>query len=169
MSFKEQAKIISDIKNLRKARRELFSLKIYLLCCASIFFSFILIFYLYNNLYKGSGEIGLLFIFLIIFTLSLSITIFSFEILKVSAKKLLSHDAISMLSSDSLNELKKFISSKLLKNKVLFIRKNELDLFISNMEDKLNKMKEKKSNDEFKNKVDSILNENRLNGGNNEI
>lgn len=26
-----------------------------------------------------------------------------------------------------------------------------------------------KTNDEFKNKVDSILNENRLNGGNNEI
>lgn len=169
MSFKEQARIISDIKNLRKARRELFSLKIYLLCCASIFFSFFLIFYLYNGLYKGSGEIGLLFIFLITTILSLSITIFSFEILKVSAKKLLSHDAISMLSIDSLNELKNFISSKLLKNKVLFIRKNELDLFISNMEDRLNKMKEKNSNDEFKNKVDSILNENRLNGGNNEI
>lgn len=169
MSFKEQARIISDIKKLRKARRELFSLKIYLLCCASIFFSFFLIFYLYNGLYKGSGEIGLLFIFLITTILSLSITIFSFEILKVSAKKLLSHDAISMLSIDSLNELKNFISSKLLKNKVLFIRKNELDLFISNMEHRLNKMKEKNSNDEFKNKVDSILNENRLNGGNNEI
>lgn len=81
----------------------------------------------------------------------------------MSAKKLLAHDAISMLSSDSLNELKSFVSSKLLKNKVLFIRKNELDSFISNMEDRLNKMKEKKSNDEFKNKVDSILNENRLN------
>lgn len=169
MSFKEQERMLSDIKNLRKARRELFSLKIYLLCCASIFFSFFLIFYLYNGLYKGSGEIGLLFIFLITTILSLSITIFSFEILKVSAKKLLSHDAISMLSIDSLNELKNFISSKLLKNKVLFIRKNELDLFISNMEHRLNKMKEKNSNDEFKNKVDSILNENRLNGGNNEI
>ena len=163
MSFKEQERMLSDLKNLRKVRRELFSFKIYLLCGASIFFSSFLIFYLYNGLYKSSGEIGLLFIFLIIIILSLSITIFSFETLKVSAKKLLAHDAISMLSSDSLNELKSFVSSKLLKNKVLFIRKNELDSFISNMEDRLNKMKEKKSNDEFKNKVDSILNENRLN------
>lgn len=169
MSFKEQARIISDIKNLRKARRELFSLKIYLLCCASIFFSFFLIFYLYNGLYKGSREIGLLFIFLITTILSLSITIFSFEILKVSAKKLLAHDAISMLSNDSLNELKNFVSSKLLKNKVLFIRKNELDSFISNIEKRLNKIKKKKDNDDFKNKVNSILNGNRLNGGNNEI
>lgn len=87
----------------------------------------------------------------------------------MSAKKLLAHDAISMLSSDSLNELKNFISSKLLKNKVLFIRKNELDSFILKMEKKLNKMKKEKDNNEFKNKVDSILNENRLNGGNNEI
>lgn len=159
MSFKEQEKMLSDIRNLRIARRELFSAKIYLLCCASIFFTFALIFYLYNGLYKGNGEIGMLFIFLITIILSSSITIFSFEILKVSAKKLLAHDAISMLSSDSLNELKNFVSSKLLKNKVLFIRKNELDSFISNFEERLNKIKKKKDNDEFKNKVDSILNE----------
>lgn len=167
MSFKEQERMLSDIKNLRKARRELFSFKIYLLCCANIFFYFFVVFNLYNSFYKDG--LKFLFILLAIIPLLFSITIFSFEILKVSAKKLLAHDAISMLSSDSLNELKNFISSKLLKNKVLFIRKNELDLFISNMEDKLNKMKEKKSNNEFKNKVDSILNENRLNGGNNEI
>lgn len=169
MSFKEQERLLSDIKNLRKARRELFSLKIYLLCCASIFFPFILIFYLYNGLYNGSGEIGLLFIFLIIIILSLSITIFSFEILKVSAKKLLAHNAISMLSSESLNKLKSFISSKLLKNKALFIRKNELDSFILYMENKLSEMREKTDNEVFKNKVNSILNGNRLNGGNNEI
>ena len=40
MSFKEQERMLSDIKNLRKARRELFSFKIYLLCCANIFFYF---------------------------------------------------------------------------------------------------------------------------------
>lgn len=64
-----------------------------------------------------------------------------------------------MLSSNSLNELKNFVSSKLLKNKVLFIRKIELDSFILKMEKELNKMKKEKADNEFKNKVNSILNE----------
>lgn len=167
MSFKEQERLLSDIRSLRRASRELFSLKIYLLCCANIFFYFLIVFYLYNSFYKNGTEIPFIFIFII--PLLFSITIYIFEILKVSAKKLLAHDAISMLSNDSLNELKNFVSSKLLKNKVLFIRKNELDSFISNIEKRLNKIKKKKDNDDFKNKVNSILNGNRLNGGNNEI
>lgn len=81
----------------------------------------------------------------------------------------MSHDTISMLSSESLNKLKSFISSKLLKNKALFIRKNELDSFILYMENKLSETREKTDNEVFKNKVNSILNGNRLNGGNNEI
>lgn len=157
MSFKEQERMLSDIKNLRKARRELFSLKIYLFCCANIFFYFFVVFNLYNSFYKDGVKI--IFILPVIIPLLFSITIYSFNTLKVSAKKLLVHDAISMLSSDSLNELKNFVSSKLLKNKVLFIRKNELDSFILKMEKKLNKMKKEKDDNEFKNKVNLILNE----------
>ena len=157
MSFKEQEKILSDIKNLRKARRELFSTKIYLFCCANIFFYFFVVFNLYNSFYKDGVKI--LFILLAIIPLLFSITIYSFNTLKVSAKKLLSHDAISMLSSNSLNELKNFVSTKLLKNKVLFIRKYELDSFILKMEKKLNKMKKEKADNEFKSKVNLILNE----------
>lgn len=37
------------------------------------------------------------------------------------------------------------------------------------MENKLSEMREKTDNEVFKNKVNSILNGNRLNGGNNEI
>lgn len=173
MSFKEQAEILSDIRSLRRARREFFSTKIYLLCCAYIFLSVVFCFYLFDSFHKDGIEIPSI-IFIII---SLSLLIFipflisicSLEILKVSAEKLMSHDAISMLSSESLNKLKSFISSKLLKNKTLFIRKNELDSFILYMENKLSEMREKTDNEVFKNKVNSILNGNRLNGGNNEI
>lgn len=173
MSFKEQAEILSDIRSLRRARREFFSTKIYLLCCAYIFLSVFFCFYLFDSFHKDGIEIPSI-IFIII---SLSLLIFipflisicSLEILKVSAEKLMSHDAISMLSSESLNKLKSFISSKLLKNKALFIRKNELDSFILYMENKLSEMREKTDNEVFKNKVNSILNGNRLNGGNNEI
>ena len=173
MSFKEQERLLSDIKNLRRARREFFSTKIYLLCCAYIFLSVVFCFYLFDSFHKDGIEIPSI-IFIII---SLSLLIFipflisicSLEILKVSAEKLMSHDAISMLSSESLNKLKSFISSKLLKNKALFIRKNELDSFILYMENKLSEMREKTDNEVFKNKVNSILNGNRLNGGNNEI
>lgn len=173
MSFKEQERLLSDIKNLRRARRELFSTKIYLLCCAYIFLSVVFCFYLFDSFHKDGIEIPSI-IFIII---SLSLLIFipflisicSLEILKVSAEKLMSHDTISMLSSESLNKLKSFISSKLLKNKALFIRKNELDSFILYMENKLSEMREKTDNEVFKNKVNSILNGNRLNGGNNEI
>jgi hypothetical protein len=173
MSFKEQAEILSDIRSLRRARREFFSTKIYLLCCAYIFLSVVFCFYLFDSFHKDGIEIPSI-IFIII---SLSLLIFipflisicSLEILKVSAEKLMSHDAISMLSSESLNKLKSFISSKLLKNKALFIRKNELDSFILYMENKLSEMREKTDNEVFKNKVNSILNGNRLNGGNNEI
>ena len=173
MSFKEQERLLSDIRSLRRASRELFSLKIYLLCCAYIFLSVVFCFYLFDSFHKDGIEIPSI-IFIII---SLSLLIFipflisicSLEILKVSAEKLMSHDAISMLSSESLNKLKSFISSKLLKNKALFIRKNELDSFILYMENKLSEMREKTDNEVFKNKVNSILNGNRLNGGNNEI
>lgn len=173
MSFKEQERLLSDIKNLRRARREFFSTKIYLLCCAYIFLSVVFCFYLFDSFHKDGIEIPSI-IFIII---SLSLLIFipflisicSLEILKVSAEKLMSHDTISMLSSESLNKLKSFISSKLLKNKTLFIRKNELDSFILYMENKLSEMREKTDNEVFKNKVNSILNGNRLNGGNNEI
>ncbi len=173
MSFKEQERLLSDIKNLRRARREFFSTKIYLLCCAYIFLSVVFCFYLFDSFHKDGIEIPSI-IFIII---SLSLLIFipflisicSLEILKVSAEKLMSHDTISMLSSESLNKLKSFISSKLLKNKALFIRKNELDSFILYMENKLSEMREKTDNEVFKNKVNSILNGNRLNGGNNEI
>ena len=173
MSFKEQERLLSDIKNLRRARREFFSTKIYLLCCAYIFLSVVFCFYLFDSFHKDGIEIPSI-IFIII---SLSLLIFipflisicSLEIVKVSAEKLMSHDTISMLSSESLNKLKSFISSKLLKNKALFIRKNELDSFILYMENKLSEMREKTDNEVFKNKVNSILNGNRLNGGNNEI
>ena len=173
MSFKEQERLLSDIKNLRRARREFFSTKIYLLCCAYIFLTFVFCFCFFYSFYIGGIEIpSIIFIIIslssLIFIPSL-ITICSLNILKVSAKKLMSYDTISMLSSDTLNKLKSFVSSKLLKNKVLFIRKSELDSFILYMENELSKMREKTDNDEFKNKVDSILNENRLNGGNNEI
>lgn len=162
MSFKEQERLLSDIKNLRRARREFFSTKIYLLCCAYIFLSVVFCFYLFDSFHKDGIEIPSI-IFIII---SLSLLIFipflisicSLEILKVSAEKIMSHDAISMLSSDSLNKLKNFISSKLLKNKALFIRKNELDSFILYMENKLSEMREKTDNEVFKNKINNILN-----------
>lgn len=173
MSFKEQERLLSDIKNLRRARREFFSTKIYLLCCAYIFLSVVFCFYLFDSFHKDGIEIpSIIFIInslsLLIF-IPFLISICSLEILKVSAEKLMSHDTISMLSSESLNKLKSFISSKLLKNKALFIRKNELDSFILYMENKLSEMREKTDNEVFKNKVNSILNGNRLNGGNNEI
>lgn len=167
MSFKEQEKMLSDIRNLIIAKRELFSTKNYLLCCAYIFFYFIVVFYLYNMFYKDGTKPN--FIIFAIIPLLLSITIYSFGTLSVSANELLSHDAISMLSSDTLNELKSFVSSTLLKNKVLFISQGEFNSFILKMIKKSNEIEKKKYNDEFKNKVDSILNGNRLNGGNNEI
>lgn len=162
MSFKEQERLLSDIKNLRRARREFFSTKIYLLCCAYIFLSCSYCFCLFYLFYKDGMEI-LSIIFIIISLSSLIflpsfIKICSLKILKVSAKKLMSYDTISMLSSDTLNKFNSFVSSILLKNKVLFIRKSELDSFILYMENKLSEMREKTDNDEFKNKVHNILN-----------
>ena len=156
ISFNEQARILSDIKNLRRARRELFTSKIYLLCCAYIFF-IVFIFYLSIYFYKDRIEIS--FLFLIMIPLSLLALISVLEKLEVSAKNLLSHNSISLLSISTSNELKNFVSSKLLKNKVLFIKKNELDSFILDMENRYSKIKEREYIDEFKNKVHDILND----------
>lgn len=156
MSFNEQARILSDIKNLRRARRELFSSKIYLLCCAYIFF---IVFIFYSSIYFYKDRIEILFLFLIIIPLSLLALISVLEKLEVSAKNLLSHNSISLLSISTSNELKNFVSSKLLKNKVLFIKKNELDSFILDMENRYSKIKEREYIDEFKNKVNDILND----------
>lgn len=157
MSFKEQERLLSDIKNLRRARRELFSAKIYLLCFAYVF-SLVLVFNSFDFYILYKDRMGILFLLTIVIPLSLLVVISVFENLKVSAKKLISHEAISMLSSESLNELKNFVSSKLLNNKVLFIKKNELDLFISGVEKRFYKIKDKEYNHEFKNKVHNILN-----------
>lgn len=156
MSFKEEVRILSDINNLRKARRELFSSKIYLLCCAYIFF-IVFIFYSFIYFYKDRIEIS--FLFPIMFPLSLLAIIYVLENLEVSAKNLLSHNSISLLSISTSNDLKKFVSSKLLKNKVLFIKKNELDSFILDIENRYSKIKEREYIDEFKNKVHDILND----------
>lgn len=156
MSFNEQARILSDIKNLRRARRELFSSKIYLLCCAYIFF---IVFIFYSSIYFYKDRIEISFLFLIMIPLSLLALISVLEKLEVSAKNLLSHNSISLLSISTSNELKNFISSKLLKNKVLFIKKNELDSFILDMENRYSKIKEREYIDEFKNKVNDILND----------
>lgn len=156
MSFNEQARILSDIKNLIRARRELFSSKIYLLCCAYIFF---IVFIFYSSIYFYKDRIEILFLFLIIIPLSLLALISVLEKLEVSAKNLLSHNSISLLSISTSNELKNFVSSKLLKNKVLFIKKNELDSFILDMENRYSKIKEREYIDEFKNKVNDILND----------
>lgn len=156
MSFNEQARILSDIKNLRRARRELFSSKIYLLCCAYIFF---IVFIFYSSIYFYKDRIEISFLFLIIIPLSLLALISVLEKLEVSAKNLLSHNSISLLSISTSNELKNFVSSKLLKNKVLFIKKNELDSFILDMENRYSKIKEREYIDEFKNKVHDILND----------
>ena len=156
MSFNEQARILSDIKNLRRARRELFSSKIYLLCCAYIFF---IVFIFYSSIYFYKDRIEISFLFLIIIPLSLLALISVLEKLEVSAKNLLSHNSISLLSISTSNELKNFVSSKLLKNRVLFLKKNELDSFILDMENRYSKIKEKEYIDEFKNKVNDILND----------
>lgn len=156
MSFNEQARILSDIKNLRRARRELFSSKIYLLCCAYIFF---IVFIFYSSIYFYKDRIEISFLFLIMIPLSLLALISVLEKLEVSAKNLLSHNSISLLSISTSNELKNFVSSKLLKNKVLFIKKNELDSFILDMENRYSKIKEREYIDEFKNKVHNILND----------
>lgn len=156
MSFNEQARILSDIKNLRRARRELFSSKIYLLCCAYIFF---IVFIFYSSIYFYKDRIEISFLFLIMIPLSLLALISVLEKLEVSAKNLLSHNSISLLSISTSNELKNFVSSKLLKNKVLFIKKNELDSFILDMENRYSKIKEREYIDEFKNKVHDILND----------
>lgn len=156
MSFNEQARILSDIKNLRRARRELFSSKIYLLCCAYIFF---IVFIFYSSIYFYKDRIEISFLFLIMIPLSLLALIYVLEKLEVSAKNLLSHNSISLLSISTSNELKNFVSSKLLKNKVLFIKKNELDSFILDMENRYSKVKEREYIDEFKNKVHDILND----------
>lgn len=156
MSFNEQARILSDIKNLRRARRELFFSKIYLLCCAYIFF---IVFIFYSSIYFYKDRIEISFLFLIMIPLSLLALISVLEKLEVSAKNLLSHNSISLLSISTSNELKNFVSSKLLKNKVLFIKKNELDSFILDMENRYSKIKEREYIDEFKNKVHDILND----------
>lgn len=156
MNFNEQARILSDIKNLRRARRELFSSKIYLLCCAYIFF---IVFIFYSSIYFYKDRIEISFLFLIMIPLSLLALISVLEKLEVSAKNLLSHNSISLLSISTSNELKNFVSSKLLKNKVLFLKKNELDSFILDMENRYSKIKEREYIDEFKNKVNDILND----------
>ena len=156
MISKEKARILSDIKNLRRARRELFSSKFYLLCCAYIFF---IVFIFYSSIYFYKDRIEISFLFLIMIPLSLLAIIYGLETLEVSAKNLLSHNSISLLSISTSNELKNFVSSKLLKNKVLFIKKNELDSFILDIENRYSKIKEREYIDEFKNKVHDILND----------
>ena len=56
MGFKEQERLLSDIKNLRRARREFFSQR-FTYCAVHIFFIRCFCFYLFDSFHKDGIEI----------------------------------------------------------------------------------------------------------------